>query len=69
MVDILTTPNQMMIEWVPRHIAERYVRKGAKIVERKVKGLDKDLNPNYHYLIIYDNPRFTGIKLRNSLRR
>ena len=62
MAEILTTPNQMMVEWMPRHLAERYVRKGGKILHRKIKGFDKNMEPVFYYQVLYDKPRFTVVK-------
>ena len=62
MAEILTTPNQMMVEYMPRHLAERYVRKGGRVLNRKVVGLDKNMEPVYHYQVLYDRPRFSSVK-------
>jgi hypothetical protein len=59
---ILTLPEQKMVQWMPRHLAERYIRNGGVVVNKKVAGLDKNMEPVYHYLVMYNRPRFTGTK-------
>jgi hypothetical protein len=59
---ILKLPEQKMVQWMPAHLAEKYARKGAQIIDKKIRGLDKNMEPVYHYLVMYDRPRFTGLK-------
>ena len=58
---ILKLPEQVCIEWMPKRHVEKYLRKhGGKIINQRVAGLDKDMNPVTHYLVQYNRPRFTG---------
>ena len=59
---ILKLPEQKLIAWMPMRHAERCVRRqGGQIIEQRVAGFDKDMEPVIHYLVMYNRPRFTGI--------
>lgn len=51
-------PEQMVMEWLPKGLAEKRLRRGGQFLERKLKGMTKDLEPVYSYCIAYARPRY-----------
>jgi hypothetical protein len=59
---ILKLPEQKMVIWCPMKHAERLIRKhGGEILEQRIAGLDKNMEPVIHYMVLYNRPRFTGL--------
>lgn len=59
MPEILKHPEQLVIEWLPEHLAERQVRKNGVILQKKVVGYNVATHePVYHYLVRFPRPRY-----------
>jgi hypothetical protein len=58
---VLRIPEQKMVAWMPKRHAEKYVRRqGGEIIDSRIAGFNKDMEPVTHYLVMYNRPRFTG---------
>lgn len=55
---ILKTPNQMVMCWLPKSLAEKKIREGGQLLQHKLAGFSKDMEPIYSYLVAYDLPRY-----------
>ena len=55
---ILKLPDQKVAEWMGKSHAERKLRSGGEIINRKLVGMNKDMEPVYSYLVAYDRPRY-----------
>lgn len=51
-------PEQLVFEWMPRAMAEKKLRAGGTLMDQKLKGFSKDMEPIYSYAIAYARPRY-----------
>lgn len=59
----LKHPEQLVFEWLPKGLAEKRLRAGGQLMETKLRGFTKDMEPVYSYAVAYARPRYIPRKL------
>jgi len=54
---ILRLPEQMVAEWMGEAEAHRKMRGNGQLLQRKLVGVSKTMEPVYSYFVAYPRPR------------
>lgn len=55
---------QKVMEWLPRRLAEPQLRKmNGELLDTRLVGFDKNMEPIYSYLVAYDKPTYVPRKI------